>query len=277
MTDRYQVTRSFLVNEDTILNVLIFIISLSNILDRVHSRKCLDRSLSLSLSPPNFTVTFFFPFPFFLSFFLSSNYATRVHARKHIQERRLGHWVIVVRCYRVRERRRDGAAPPHCTTFPTHDNEPGGAATLPPFPFSYTPLTEISTPGAREQRQPLPKRETEASIGAGAAKRHRVIHTRIGLSRPPRLASTTSKGRPAVDALRCSRADADPQRSSRATRFTFHACTQPIPSYESLDGQTVPRLLPSSSHGFISRFLRTSCFVVSFFFFFFGNRSFEKL
>lgn len=131
--------------------------SLSYISTAIFIETVLDRFSVFS----NFTVTFFFTFPFFLSFFLSSNYETRVHARKytHIRERRLGHWVIVVRCYRVRQRRRDGAAPPHCTTLP------GGAATLPPFPFSYTPLAEISTPGAREQRQPLPKRETRFDRG----------------------------------------------------------------------------------------------------------------
>lgn len=57
-------------NEDTILNVLIgFIITLSNILERVHSRKRLDRSFLFFffLSLLNFTVTFFLSFPFFLS------------------------------------------------------------------------------------------------------------------------------------------------------------------------------------------------------------------
>lgn len=172
-------------NEDTILNVLIgFIITLSNILERVHSRKRLDRSFLFFffLSLLNFTVTFFLSFPFFLS--LSRNYdSTRVHARKHTHIRRLGHWVIVVRCYRVRERRRDGAAPPHCTTFPTHgDNEqPGGAANASSVSvFVHATGRDIDIPvHANKGSLSREQREIARFDRCSDETTHRFIHTHV--------------------------------------------------------------------------------------------------
>lgn len=125
-----------------------------------------------------------FPLLPFLSFSLSRNYdSTRVHARKHTHIRRLGHWVIVVRCYRVRERRRDGAAPPHCTTFPTHgDNEqPGGAANASSVSvFVHATGRDIDIPvHANKGSLSREQREIARFDRCSDETTHRFIHTHV--------------------------------------------------------------------------------------------------
>ena len=125
----------------------------------------------------------------------------------------------MVRRYRIRERRRDGAAPPHCT-FPTHGAWRSSLRFLSfRFRTHHWPRYRL-TVHANKSREPR-----NASIGP--VQRNDVVYTRAaahGFSRPPRLASTTSKRRPAVDAALLARRRGSAAFLSR-NAFTFHAYT----------------------------------------------------